>query len=75
MHVLYSVSRKSCKWGFRMLQVILLKIKALDFDVPVILSFRLPFSTLRFSLKIKSFTKQNVFYRSDIFHEFSVSSF
>ena len=35
--------------------------KALDFDLRVILSFRLPFSTLRFSLKIKSFIKQNMF--------------
>ena len=48
---------------------------ALDFDLRVILSFRSPFSTLRFSLKIKSFTKQNVFYRSDILHDFSISSF
>ena len=49
--------------------------KALDFDLRVILSFRSPFSTLRFSLKIKSFTKQNMFYRSDILHDFSISSF
>ena len=48
---------------------------ALDFDWRVILSFRSPFSTLRFSLKIKSFTKQNMFYRSDILHDFSMSSF
>ena len=32
--------------------------KALDFDIRVLLSFRSPFSTLRFSLKTKSFTKQ-----------------
>ena len=46
--------------------------KALDFDKRVISSFRSPFSTLRFSLKIKSFTKQNMFYRSGIFHDFSI---
>ena len=49
--------------------------KALDFDLWVILSFRSPFSTLRFSLKVKSFSKQNIFYRSDILHDFSISSF
>ena len=41
----------------------------------MILSFRSGFSTFRFSLKIKSFTKQKMFYRSDIFHDFSISSF
>ena len=49
--------------------------KALDFDLRVILSERTTFSTLRFSLKIKSFTKQNMFYRSDILYDFSISSF
>ena len=48
---------------------------ALDFDSRVIFSFRSGFSTLRFSLKIKSFAKQNMFYRSDILHDFSISSF
>ena len=48
---------------------------ALDFDIQVILSERTRFSTLRFSLKIKSFTEQNNFYRSDILHDFSISSF
>ena len=48
---------------------------ALNFDSRVILSFRSPFSTLRFSLKIKSLTEQNMFYRSDILHDFSISSF
>ena len=50
-------------------------LKALDFDSRVILSFRSPFSTLRFSLKIKSFIEQNMFYRSDILHDFLISSF
>ena len=49
--------------------------KALDFDIRVILAFRSPFSTLRFSLKIKFFGKQNLFYISDILHDFSISSF
>ena len=35
-----------------------------DFDLRVILSFRWPFSTLRFSLKINSFTEQKMFYKS-----------
>ena len=48
---------------------------ALDFDIQVILSFRSPFLTLRFSLKIKSFALQNMFYRSYILHDFSISSF
>ena len=50
-------------------------ILALDFDSRVILAFRSPFSTLRISLKIKYFTKQNMFYRLDILHEFLISSF
>ena len=50
-------------------------LEALDFDLRVILSFRSPFLTLRFSLNIKSFTEQNNFYRSDILHDFSISSF
>ena len=41
---------------------------ALDFDPRVILSFRSPFLTLRFSLKTKSFGKQNIVYRSDMLH-------
>ena len=49
--------------------------KALDFVLRVILSFRSPFSTLRFSLNIKSFAKQNLFYGSDILHDFPISSF
>ena len=49
--------------------------KALDFDLRVILSFRSPFSTLRFSLKIKSLAKHNIFHRSNILHDFSISSF
>ena len=48
---------------------------ALDFDSRGISSFRSGFLTLRFSLKIESFTKQNMFYRSDILHDFSISSF
>ena len=51
-----------------------LKKQALDFDIRVILSFCSPFLTLRSSLKIKSFTNQNMFYRSDIFLSFSISS-
>ena len=47
-------------------------VEALDFDLRVISSFRSPFSTLRFSLKIESFTKQNMFYSSDIL-QFQVS--
>ena len=50
-------------------------IIALDFDLQVILSFRSPFSTLRFSLKSKSFAKQNMLNRLDILHDFSISSF
>ena len=49
--------------------------EALDFDLRVILSFRSPFPTWRFSLKIKSFAKQNMFYRSDILHDFSIARF
>ena len=52
-----------------------LKNFTLDFDLRVIVSFCSPFSTLQFSLKIKSFTKQNMFYRSDILHDFLISSF
>ena len=48
---------------------------ALNFDLRVILSFRSSFSTLRFGLKIKSFAKQNMFYRLHILHDFSISSF
>ena len=51
------------------------RVKALDFNLRVLLSFRSPFSTWRFRLKIKAFTKQNMFYRSDILHDFSISSF
>ena len=32
-------------------------------------------STLRLSLTIKSFTNQKIFYRSDILHDFVISSF
>ena len=49
--------------------------KALDFVVRVNLSERTTFSTLRFSLKIKFLNKQNNFYRSDILHDFLISSF
>ena len=49
--------------------------QALDFEIQAILSCRSPFSTLRFSLKIRSFKKQNMFYRSDILQNFSISSF
>ena len=49
--------------------------KALYFELRVILSFRSPFSTLRFSLNIKSFTNQKMFYRIDILHDFLISSF
>ena len=49
--------------------------QALDFDLRGILSCRSPVLTLRFSLKIKSFAKQNMFYRSDILHDFSISCF
>ena len=48
---------------------------ALDFEFHLILSERSPFSTLRLSLKIKSLTKQIRFYRSDILHNFLISSF
>ena len=51
------------------------EVNALDFDLRVILSFCSPFSTLQFSLKIKSITKENMFYKSDILHDFSISSF
>ena len=37
--------------------------------------FRSPFSTLRFCFIIKFFTEQNMFYRSDIPHQFLISSF
>ena len=47
---------------------------ALDLNYQVSLSFRLTISTLRFSWKIKHFTEQNVFYRLDILHDFSISS-
>ena len=49
--------------------------KALNFVLQVILSERTTFSTLRFSWKIKYFTEQNNFYRSDILHDFLISSF
>ena len=48
------------------------KKKSLDFHLRVILTFRSPFSTMRFSSKIKSLTKQNMFYRLDILHDFSI---
>ena len=49
--------------------------EALDIELRVILSVRSPFPTWRFSLKNKSFAKQNMFYRSDILHDFSILSF
>ena len=49
--------------------------KAFNFHLQAILSFRSPFSTLRFRLKIKSFTKQNMFYKSDILRDFLFASF
>ena len=55
-----------------MLSIQIVTWKALDFDEQVILSVR---STLSFCLKIKSITKQNMFYRSDILHNFLISSF
>ena len=48
---------------------------ALDYDFRGILVFRSPFSTLRFCFIIKFFTEQNMFYRSDILHQFLISSF
>ena len=48
---------------------------ALDLKNRVILPFRSTISTLRFSLKIKYFVEQNIFYRLDILHDFSISSF
>ena len=48
---------------------------ALDFDIRGILSFRSFFLTLRFSLKIKSIFKQNMFSSSDILHNFLKSYF
>ena len=47
---------------------------ALDFESQVILSERSKNMTWRYSLKIKSFTKQNMLYKSDILHSFSISS-
>ena len=44
---------------------------ALDFECHLSLSERTTISTLRSSLKIKSCTKQNMFCRSDIVHDFS----
>ena len=49
-------------------------IKDLDFDLQVILLFRSPFSTLRYNFKIKAFTRQNMFCRLDILHDFPISS-
>ena len=74
---LNGLSKIVCIW-YRVSEQVwnrLILLKALDFDVQVISSFRSPFSTLCFSLKIKSFTKQNMFYRSDILHDFSISTF
>ena len=48
---------------------------ALDLKNRVILPFRSTISTLRFSWKIKYFVEQNIFYRLDILHDFSISSF
>ena len=48
---------------------------ALDFKIRAILSERSKNLTLRFSLKIKSFAQQNMFYRSDILYNFLISSF
>ena len=48
---------------------------ALDFEEHHILSKRSKNLTLRFSLKIKTFAKQNMFFRSDILQDFSISSF
>ena len=48
---------------------------ALDFILRVILSFRSTFQLLSFSSKVKFFTEQNMFYTSDILHDFSISSF
>ena len=47
---------------------------ALDFESQVILSERSKNMTWRYSLKIKSFTIQNMLYKSDILHSFSISS-
>ena len=48
---------------------------ALDFEEHHILSERSKNLILRYSLKIKTFAKQNMFYRSDILHSFSISRF
>ena len=61
--------------SINMLSIQIDTFMALDFDIRVILSFRSPFFTLRNSLKIKSLSKQNMFYGSDILHDFSISSF
>ena len=47
---------------------------ALDFEIQAILPGRTKNLTCRISLKIKSFAKQKMFYRSDILHSFSISS-
>ena len=52
-----------------------IQMGALDFKYRVISSFRSPISTLSFSWKIKHFVEQNIFYRSDILHDFPISSF
>ena len=54
---------------------ILIDKYALDLISPVHFSFRSTISTLSFSLKIKSLTKRNMFYRSDILHNFLIFSF
>ena len=48
---------------------------ALDFDLQIILSFRSPFSTLRFCLEIRFFAKQNCMFFRNILYDFSISSF
>ena len=47
---------------------------ALDFEFQVILSERSKNMTWRISLNIKDFIKQNMIYKSDILHSFSISS-
>ena len=72
-----TVDNKALRLSFFNFPLLICKIfkKALDFDLRVISSFRSPFSTLRFSLNIKSLTKQKLFYRLDILHDFSIWSF
>ena len=55
---------------FRVLSFI--TFSALEFISHLILSFRSQTLTLRFSLKISLFTKQNTFLRSSILNNFSI---